>query len=222
MHIPDGFLSAPVTVASAAIGLTAVTVAFRRVRRELGPAHVPLVGTTAAFIFAAQMINIPVAAGTSGHFLGATLATALLGPSAAVVVMTLVLVVQALLFADGGVLALGANILNMAVVPSLVAAAVIHVARNIVARKPASLSVVAAIAGWLTVVIVSALCAAQIALSGRAPWALVMPAMLGWHVLIGFIEAGVTGVVISTVQAVRPDLIAFAATDTPGEAWVTT
>ncbi|MCL4235623.1 MAG: energy-coupling factor ABC transporter permease, partial [Deltaproteobacteria bacterium] len=112
MHIPDGFLSFPVTVATAAVGATAVSFAFRKVRAELGPAHVPLVGTTAAFVFAAQMINIPVAAGTSGHFLGATLATVLLGPAAAVVVMTLVLLIQALLFADGGVFALGANLQN--------------------------------------------------------------------------------------------------------------
>lgn len=220
MHIPDGFLSAPVTVATAVTAVAAVSMAFRKVRGELGPAHVPLVGTTAAFVFAAQMINIPVAAGTSGHFLGATLATVMLGPSAAIVVMTLVVAIQALLFADGGVLALGANILNMAVIPPLVTVAILRIARGRSFGRSLPLPALSAFAGWVSVFIASGLCATQVALSGRAPWALVMPAMLGWHALIGLIEAAITGSVISTVAAIRPDLIP----DSPpsaAEAWVT-
>lgn len=224
MHIPDGFLSLPVTVAAAAISAPTVSLAFRKIRGELGPAHVPLVGTTAAFVFAAQMINIPVAAGTSGHFLGATLATLLLGPAAAMIVMTLVLLIQALLFADGGVLALGANILNMAVVPPLVTVAILRIARRGAVGRSMPLTVLGAIAGWVSVVVASGLCAAQVALAGGAPWALVMPAMLGWHALIGLIEAAVTGAVISTVAALRPDLIsegASGARSAGDSAWVT-
>src|SRR5271166_2666301 len=119
MHIPDGFLDAKTAVTTGVISASGVGLALRQVRRELPPRRVPLLGLAAAFLFAAQMVNFPVAGGTSGHLVGGALVAALLGPSAAVVVVTTVLIVQCLLFADGGVTALGANIFNMAIVNSV-------------------------------------------------------------------------------------------------------
>ncbi|MDR7465106.1 MAG: energy-coupling factor ABC transporter permease, partial [Armatimonadota bacterium] len=119
MHIPDGFLDTPTAIAGGVLAAAGLGLALRTVRRTLPHRAVPLVGVAAAFIFAAQMLNFPVAGGTSGHLIGAVLAAVLLGPSAAVLVMSSVLILQAFLFADGGITALGANIFNMALVASL-------------------------------------------------------------------------------------------------------
>ena len=119
MHIPDGFIDGKTAAASAVISAVGVGLALRRVRRELPPRKIPLLGLSAAFLFAAQMVNFPVAGGTSGHLVGGALVAALLGPSAAVVVVTTVLIVQCFLFQDGGVTALGANIFNMAIINSV-------------------------------------------------------------------------------------------------------
>lgn len=119
MHIPDGFLDAKTAIATGMFSITGLGAALRRAERHVQPRKIPLIGLAAAFIFVAQMLNFPVASGTSGHLLGATLAAVLLGPSAAIIVMSSVLIVQALIFADGGILALGANIFNMAIVAPL-------------------------------------------------------------------------------------------------------
>ena len=121
MHVPDGFLDARTLVATAGLAAVGLGLALREVRRNLPPRRVPLIGLAAAFVFAAQMLNFPVAAGTSGHLIGAALAAVLLGPAAAIVAMTAVLLLQALMFADGGITALGANVLNLAVIAPLVA-----------------------------------------------------------------------------------------------------
>ena len=131
MHIPDGFLSNEVALACAVPAAAAVAYGLRRAERELDDRRAPLLGVTAAFVFAAQMLNFPVAGGTSGHFLGAALAAVLLGPWLAGVVLAVVLVVQAFVFADGGVTALGANILNMGVIGGLVVGGVMVAARRV-------------------------------------------------------------------------------------------
>src|SRR3990172_7730516 len=132
MHIPDGFIDGKTAGATTALSLAGVGLALRRVKRELPPRKVPLLGLAAAFLFAAQMLNFPVAAGTSGHLIGGVLVAALLGPSAAVVVVTTVLIVQCFLFADGGVSALGANVFNMALLGAVGGYAIYRLVRRAV------------------------------------------------------------------------------------------
>jgi cobalt/nickel transport system permease protein len=210
MHIPDGFLSAPVSIACAALAVPAVCAAAARARTRMAAREAALIGVTAAFVFAAQMLNFPVAGGTSGHLVGGVLAAVLLGPSAAVVVMTAVLALQCLVFGDGGLLALGANVLNMAVVNPLVGYAVYRViagreapARPAYARRIAG----AAFAGWVATVASAATCAGELVLSRVAQPAVVLPAMAGVHALIGLGEALITAVVLATVIRLRPELV---------------
>jgi cobalt/nickel transport system permease protein len=207
MHIPDRFLSAPVAGSAALLSAGAVALACWRARRALPAHHVPMLGLSAAFIFAAQMINFPVAGGTSGHLIGGTLAAVLLGPSAAIVAMVAVLIVQCLLFADGGVTALGANALNMAVLAPL---AGYGAWRLLVLLLPGSGGRLAAAGGaaWLSTVLAAAMCGGQIALSGQAPAGLVLPAMVGVHALIGLGEAIITVMVLAAVWRARPAMLA--------------
>jgi cobalt/nickel transport system permease protein len=206
MHVPDGFLDARTSVTTALLSTGGVATALRGIRRTMGQGDIPLMGMTAAFIFAAQMINFPVAAGTSGHLMGATLAAVLLGPWAAVVVMTAVLVVQCLLFADGGLLALGANVFNMAILAAgtgyLLAALLRRVLPGVAGRYAAI-----AVAAWGSTVIAACACAGELAWSGLAPWDAVFGAMVNIHILIGIGEAVITVLVLSAVRSVRPDLI---------------
>ena len=139
MHIPDGFLSPEVALACAVPAAAAVTYGVRRAGVELDERRVPLLGVTAAFVFAAQMLNFPVAGGTSGHFLGAALAAILLGPWLACLVMAVVLFAQAFVFADGGITALGANVLNMGVLGALVVGGLMLAARSLVGERSASM-----------------------------------------------------------------------------------
>jgi cobalt/nickel transport system permease protein len=150
MHIPDGFLDAKVIAATAALAAIGVGAAWRQTKKNLPQRQIPLLGLAAAFVFAAQMLNFPVAGGTSGHLLGAVLISVLLGPSAAVIVMTAVLVVQCFLFADGGVLALGANVFNMAVMGTLVGNAVYRMALHILGGERGRIAAVA-IGSWSSV-----------------------------------------------------------------------
>ncbi len=205
MHIPDGFLNLPTAVASGAVAAGAVGYACARLRRTLPPEKAPLLGVMGAFVFAGQMVNFPVAGGTSGHLLGAALVTILLGPWAAMLVMTAVLVVQCFVFQDGGLSALGANVLNMAVVAPLVAAAVYRALGRAVPSggRPFLPTVVAA---WATVVVAALFCAAELVLSGTAAAAVVFPAMLGIHALIGVGEALLTAGALAVIAAARPDL----------------
>lgn len=223
MHVPDGFLTLPTSVATGAVAVTAVAVALRRSRDELLASGAPLAGLTAVFVFAAQMINFPVGAGTSGHLLGGTLAAALVGPWTAVLVMTVVLGVQGLFFADGGLTALGTNIVLMGLVPVLVG---YGIARLLVRFAPARRSYVAAAAGVGALVSVptTALVFAALFAAGGAvaiPEGTLIAAMVGWHVLIGLGEAVITTVVLSAILATRPDLVRltrFAPSGTPGDA----
>ena len=203
MHIPDGFLSTPVWTGMDAVSAGAVGVAVRRVQRTLDPKHVPLMGMTAAFVFAAQMINVPVAPFTSGHLLGGLLAALLLGPASAVVVMTTVFVAQCMLFQDGGLTALGANLFNMGIIGSVGGYLVYRTLRGLsMGDRPA-----VATAAWLSVMMGAAAASLELGLSGTIPFRVVLPAMLGVHALIGIGEALITVGALALLQRARPELL---------------
>jgi len=163
-------------------------------------------GMAAAFIFAAQMLNFPVLGGTSGHLLGGVLAAVLLGPYAGVIVISIVLIVQAFLFQDGGIAALGANIFNMAVIGTGLSYLVFAGIRNVL-RGKAGLMIAVAAASWASVVMAATCCAFELAASGTAPLKVVLPAMAGIHALIGIGEALITTLIVGLIVKVRPDLI---------------
>ncbi len=210
MHIPDGFLSTEVALACAVPAAVAVGVAIKRADADLDERRVPLLGLTAAFVFAAQMLNFPVAGGTSGHFMGAALAAILLGPWLACLVLAVVLGVQAFLFADGGITALGANTLNMGVIGALVVGGLMLVARRLLGDGRQTILIVSGVGAWLAVMAGAAATAFELGLSGTVPLATAMTAMLGVHTLIGVGEAVVTVAAVSAVLATRPDLISAA------------
>lgn len=204
MHIPDGFLSTEVAVVCAIPAAAAVGIGLRRANVDLDERRVPLLGVTAAFVFAAQMLNFPVAGGTSGHFLGAALAAILLGPWLACLTLAVVLGVQSLVFADGGLTALGANVFNMGVAGALVVGGLMRAANAV---APKQLVTISAVGAWLAVMTGAALTAVELAASGTVPLGTVLPAMLGTHALIGVGEAAITLAAVSAVLATRPDLI---------------
>src|SRR6478736_3476904 len=204
MHIPDGFLSTDVALVCAVPAVAAVGMGLRQANRTLDERRVPLLGVTAAFVFAAQMLNFPVAGGTSGHFLGAALAAILLGPWLACLVMAVVLGVQAFVFADGGITALGASILNMGVIGALLVGGLMHFARTL---APKAILPIAAAGAWLAVMAGATATALELAVSGTVPLHTVLPAMLGTHALIGAGEAIITVAAVSAVLSTRPDLV---------------
>jgi len=209
MHIPDGFLNAKVFVPLDAGAAAYVALAASRVRRAFNERAVPLMAVLAAFIFAAQMINFPVAGGTSGHFCGAALAAVLLGPWAAGLILTVVLVIQALAFGDGGILALGANVFNMGIVAPWVAWGIYRGMRLLI-KRDAGLWIGAAVGGWFAVVAAASACAFELAAAGTAPLNFAVPAMAGIHALIGIGEAIVTVGALAAARAARPDVFALA------------
>jgi cobalt/nickel transport system permease protein len=202
MHIPDGFVDPGVAAATAVVAAGAVGIALRRADRQLDERTVPLLGVTGAFVFAAQMFNFPVAGGTSGHFLGAALAAVLLGPWLACLVMAVVLTTQALVFADGGLTALGANVLNMGVLGALFAGAAVGVLQRIV-----GLRVAVAVSAWCAVMLGALATSVELAVSGTVPLGTVLPPMLGVHALIGIGEAVITVAAVSAVLSSRRDLV---------------
>ena len=207
MHIPDGFLDAKTVVTTTALSVAGLGFALRQVRRDLPPRRVPLLGLSAAFLFAAQMVNFPVAGGTSGHLIGGALVAALLGPCAAVVVVATVLIVQCFLFADGGLLALGANLFNMGLVATLSGYALYRLVQRML---PGPRGRVAALmfAGWGSTVLASISCAGQLAWSGTLAWSIALPAMTGVHMLIGLGEGCISALVLVAIARTRPDLLA--------------
>jgi len=209
MHIPDGFVSGPINLAGAAVAAGAVGFSTWRAAREANrrPHTVPLLATTAAFVFAAQMLNFPIGGGTSGHFLGGAVVAALLGPWNACLVMTLVLVIQCLGFADGGLTALGTNIVNMGVIGGLGGYLLVRALRAALPRGRGGYLLAAAGAGWASVVAASAACSLELAASGTSPLGLVFPAMVGTHAVIGLGEALITGAVLAAVASARPDVL---------------
>lgn len=209
MHIPDGFLSPEVAAATAVVSVGVVGYALRRAGDELDERRVPLLGVTAAFVFAVQMLNFPIAGGTSGHLLGAALAAVLLGPWLACVAMTVVIATQALLFADGGISALGANVLDMGILGALLVGWLMVGARRVLPRSRAAFLAVVAGGAWLAVMVGALATAVELALSGTVSLGAVLGPMLGVHALIGIGEAVITVAAVSAVFASRPDLVAI-------------
>ena len=221
MHIPDGFLSVPVAVVGWLITAVIVGLALRQTREQLGERQIPLMGILAAFIFAAQMINFPVAGGTSGHLIGGTLAAILLGPWAAVLVMTSVVAVQALLFQDGGLLALGFNVFNMGILAPFVGYAVYDAVRKMLGRAAYAPLVGAAVGAWASVELAATAASLQLAISGTSPLDVALPAMAGVHALIGIGEALITVGALAFIRQARPDLLgAPAKAAARGSGWI--
>jgi cobalt/nickel transport system permease protein len=210
LHIPDGFLSGGVALACGLLAIAVVAYALRIANVELDEARVPLLGVLAAFIFAAQMLNFPIAGGTSGHFLGATLAAVLLGPWLASLVMAVVIAVQAFLFADGGISALGANVLNMGVLGALLAGLVVAAAMKALPHTRTAFLGVVGVVSWLAVMAGATATSAELAVSDTIALATSLPAMLGVHALIGIGEAVITVAAVSAVLVSRPDLVTLA------------
>jgi cobalt/nickel transport system permease protein len=210
MHIPDGFLSTDVAAATGVITVATLAYSLRRVDDSLDERRVPLVGVTGAFIFAAQMLNFPVAGGTSGHFLGATMAAVLLGPWIACLVMSVVLIVQCFAFADGGVSALGANILNMGVLGALLAGLLVVGAQRLLPHTRVAFLGTVGVVAWSAVMTGATATSFELAISDTVPIGTVLPPMLGVHALIGIGEAIITVTAVAAVLASRPDLIALA------------
>lgn len=206
MHIPDGFLSTETWAAAWVISAGAVGYSVKRTSRVLKERTIPLMGVLSAFIFAAQMVNFPVMGGTSGHLLGGVLAAVLLGPYAGATALACVLTFQCLVFQDGGLTALGANIFNMAVAGTVGGYGVYRMIARTSADKRAVI-VGTAVASWFSVVLASVFCALELAASKTAPVGVVLPAMAGVHALIGVGEAVITGTIVATVLKTRPDLL---------------
>ncbi|MFI5523910.1 energy-coupling factor ABC transporter permease [Streptomyces platensis] len=219
MHVPDGFINAPVSAATGVVAAVAVAVSLRGARRELagaGPVGAaaaertaPLAGLVAAFIFAVQMLNFPVAAGTSGHLLGGALAAILVGPYTGVLCVSVVLLMQGVLFADGGLTALGVNITDMAIVTTVVAYGLFRGLVKVLPRRRRSVTVASFVAALLSVPAAAVAFTALYALGGTAdvPLGKVFTAMVGVHLLIGIGEAAITALTVGAVIAVRPDLV---------------
>ncbi|MFI6521000.1 energy-coupling factor ABC transporter permease [Spirillospora sp. NPDC050679] len=209
VHVPDGFINAPVSLAAGAVAVAGVAVALRGARRELDDRTAPLAGLVAAFVFAAQMLNFPVASGTSGHLLGGALAAILVGPYTGVLCVAVVLLVQALLFADGGLTALGVNIVVMGLVTVLAGYGLFRGLLRVLPRARASVAGATFVAAVVSVPASALAFTAIYAVGGTAdvPLGKVAAAMVGVHVLIGVGEALITAVTVSSVLAVRPDLV---------------
>ena len=209
MHIPDGFIDGGTSAAAGVVAIAGVAVCAKKAGETLDDRQVPLAGLSAAFIFAAQMLNFPVASGTSGHLLGAVLAAVLVGPYAGAVCVTVVLTVQALLFADGGLSALGLNVINMALVGALGGYAVFAGIRAMLRPTARSVVVASGIAAATAPVLASIAFTIEYAIGGNDAAAIstVAWAMIGVHVLVGIGEGVITAMTVAAVMATRPDLV---------------
>jgi cobalt/nickel transport system permease protein len=212
MHIPDGFINLPTSAGFGAAAAGGIWYSLRRAAAFLDDRRIPLAGLAAAFVFAAQMINFPVAAGTSGHLIGGVLAAVLLGPWLGVVVLTVVLVVQGIFFADGGLSALGLNVFNMAVLGTIGGYGAYLLVVRVLPKRQASVPVAAGIAAGISVVLAALGFSLQYAIGGEGGVdpGTVTAAMVGVHVLIGIGEGIITALVVGSVMATRPDLVAGA------------
>jgi cobalt/nickel transport system permease protein len=209
MHIPDGFIDGTTSAGAAVVAAGGLGATLRRAGEVLDERRVPLAGLVAAFVFAVQMLNFPVVSGTSGHLLGGALAAVLVGPAVGAVCVTVVLGVQALLFADGGLSALGLNVLNMALVTAFGGYAAFLLARRVLSRTPSSVVAAAGIAAAVSVVLSALAFTLEYAVggTGTASVTTVAGAMVGVHVLIGVGEGVITALVVGAVLATRPDLV---------------
>jgi len=217
MHIPDGFISTGVSMAANVVAVGGVGVCMKKAADTMEDKQAPLAGLVAAFVFAVQMLNFPVAAGTSGHLLGGVLATVLVGPWLGALCVALVLLIQALFFADGGLSALGLNIVNMALIGGLGGYVVFVAIRGVLPKTKSMVVLASAIAAGVSVVLASIGFWVEYALGGVGDVSLraVFAAMVGVHALIGIGEGIITGLTVGAVMAVRPDLVYGARDLTP-------
>jgi cobalt/nickel transport system permease protein len=211
LHAPDGFLSVGVAVLMWLLTLVVLAVSVARAEDGLDERAVPLMGVTAAFIFAAQMVNFPVAGGTSGHLLGGVLAAVLLGPWVGTLVMASVVAVQALVFQDGGLIVLGANIFNMGIVGTMGGFAIYAVLCRLFGGEARGRLPAAGLAAWAAVMLGAVAMSIELAISGTIPLEVALPAMLGVHAIIGIGEALITAAALALIRASRPDLLALRA-----------
>jgi cobalt/nickel transport system permease protein len=205
MHIPDGFLSPPVWTSLTGAAAVATGISVTRCKCTLDAEKAPLLGMTAAFIFAAQMLNFPIGGGTSGHFMGGVLAAALLGPAAGFIIMLTVLIVQCLMFADGGITALGANAINMGLIGSVLGYSIYYLLNKLTAGKIPL--VIAGVASWFSIVLAATACSLELAISGTIALGVVLPAMVVTHAVIGVGEALITTAALGLILSVRPDIL---------------
>jgi cobalt/nickel transport system permease protein len=209
VHIPDGFIDGQTSMAGAVVAVGLVSASVKKAAKELDDRQIPLAGLTAAYIFALQMLNFPVASGTSGHLLGGCLAAVLVGPWVGSLCMAVVFIVQALVFADGGLSALGLNIIMMGYVTCFVGYGIFLLLRKLAPATKGGVTISAAIAAWFGVVAASLVFTLYYAVGGAgdASVGTVAGAMVGVHVLVGIGEAIITGLTVGAVMAVRPDLV---------------
>lgn len=206
MHIPDGFLTANTFLPAWVISISGLIICIKKTNKMLKDKMVPLMGVMSAFIFAAQMLNFPIIGGTSGHLLGAVLAVVLLGPFAGAVVISVVLIAQCFIFQDGGLIALGANIFNMAFIGAMGGYLIYFMIFKVLHKKRGFMFSVA-VASWFSVVLASSACAFELALSGLVSLKVALPAMVSVHAIIGLGEAIITCFVLGFIAKTRPDLI---------------
>jgi cobalamin biosynthesis protein CbiM len=209
MHIPDGFIDIPTSTAFAALAATGVALSIKGAKSTLDEKTAPLAGLTATFIFAVQMLNFPVAAGTSGHLLGGALAAVLVGPYAATLSLTVVLLMQGLLFADGGLTAIGLNVFNMAIIGVWAGYGAFLLLQKILPSSKFSTTLSAGLAGLLSVPAAAAGFVLQYAIGANATFSVtaVLTAMVSTHILIGIGEALITAFAVGAVLASRSDLV---------------
>jgi cobalt/nickel transport system permease protein len=207
VHIPHGYLSPEIAIGAYVVAAGVCAAAVWKANRDLNETQIPLLGVMAAFVFAAQMLNFPIPGGTSGHFLGALMLAVLLGPLIACLVMAVVLVVQCLGFADGGLDALGANVLNMGIVAGTVCYSVYALLRKLLPKSRAGFSASVALAAWFSIVCSSAFCAVELWLSGKVALGPALLLMVGIHSVIGLGEAAISVAVLTVLMEARPDLV---------------
>ena len=209
MHVPDGFLDVPTSLATAGVAAAAIGIALRGARHELDDRIAPLAGLVATFVFATQMLNFPVAGGTSGHLMGGALAAVLVGPYTGLLCLTVVLVVQSLLFADGGITALGTNVVLMGIVTVVVGYVAFRGAQLVLPKRLSMVAPAAALGALVSVVASAATFVGLYALGGAVPipYDTLLTAMLGVHTIIGIGEAVITFLVVASIVSVRPDLV---------------
>lgn len=209
MHVPDGFLDAPTSLVTAAVAAAGIGIALKGARRELDDRTAPLAGLVATFVFATQMLNFPVAGGTSGHLMGGALAAVLVGPYTGLLCLTVVLTVQSLLFADGGITALGTNVVLMGLLTVVGGYVVFRAAQLVLPKRLSMVAPAAALGGIASVVLSAAAFVVLYAVGGVVPipFDTLLTAMVGVHVVIGIGEAVITFLVVSSIVAVRPDLV---------------
>lgn len=207
LHIPDGFLTPLVAAIGWILALLIIVIAIRQANQQLGERQIPMMGILAAFIFAAQAINFPVAAGTSGHLIGAALAAIVMGPWAGTLIMTAVIVVQALIFQDGGLLVMGWNILNMGVIAAFSGYFTYSLVRRYGGDSRVSILAAAFAGGWISVVLSAVATALELAVSGTSPLVLATTAMASVHAFIGIGEGIITAAAVGLLLTTRPDFL---------------